>query len=34
MNRDDIIIAYGYADFLFADGYDEAILGVDEDPWG
>jgi len=34
MTRDDIIIEYGYENFLFADGYDEAILGVDENQFG
>lgn len=30
MNRQDILDAYPDQDFLFADGFDDAILGVDE----
>lgn len=30
MNRQDILDAYPDQNFLFADGFDDAILGVDE----
>jgi hypothetical protein len=28
--RDEIVEAYGFTEFLFADGLDDAILGVEE----
>jgi hypothetical protein len=28
--RDEIVEAYGFTEFLFADGFDDAIIGVEE----